>query len=79
MRSASACGVLVSSFSAPGQAFLDAERGELTKCTDKPAGFTVVPAVVGMHGEVGGLLSLPSWLAGLATSAAEREQVGDPS
>ena len=29
-----------------------------------------------MHGEVGGLLT--AILAGLATSAAEREQLGDP-
>ena len=55
---------------------LDAERGKFTKYADKPDGFSIVPAVVGMYGEVGGQLTV--YLAGLATSAAEREQLGDP-
>jgi len=55
---------------------LDAERGKLTTYADKPDGFSLVPAVVGMYGEVGGQLTV--YLAGLATSAAEREQLGDP-
>ena len=55
---------------------LDAERGKLTTYADKPDGFSLVPAVVGMYGEVGGQLT--AYLAGLATSAAEREQLGDP-
>ena len=55
---------------------MNAERGKFTKYADKPDGFSIVPAVVGMYGEVGGQLTL--YLAGLATSAAEREQLGDP-
>jgi hypothetical protein len=55
---------------------LDAERGKLTTYADKPDGFSLVPAVVGMYGEVG--CQLTAYLAGLATSAAEREQLGDP-
>ena len=51
---------------------LDAERGKFTRYADKPDGFSIVPAVIGMHGEVGGQLTV--YLAGLATSAAERER-----
>lgn len=72
-------GPRIAAFAAGGawdKHILDAERGKFTKYADKPDGFSIVPAVVGMYGEVGGQLTL--YLAGLATSAAEREQLGDP-
>ena len=72
-------GPRIAAFAAGGawdKHILDAERGKFTKYADKPDGFSIVPAVVGMYGEVGGQLTV--YLAGLATSAAEREQLGDP-
>jgi hypothetical protein len=78
-------GPRIAAFAAGGawdKHILDAERGKFTKYADRPDGFSIhpfvrpYPAVVGMYGEVGGQLTL--YLAGLATSAAEREQLGDP-
>ena len=55
---------------------LEAARRKFAKYADRQGGFTFVPAVVGMHGEVGS--ELITFLAALATSAAERAGLGDP-
>ena len=61
---------------APDAHVMDAERRKLTKYADKPADFALVPAVVGMHGEVGTLLH--RFLASVASRAADRAGLFDP-
>ena len=59
-------GPRIAAFAAGGawdKHILNAERGKFTKYADKPDGFSIVPAVVGMYGEVGGQRAhcLPCW------------------